>query len=72
MVCHLTSPKTSQMKINWLGMVTKLSKQVTVPLVTVINNIIMQSVLPILLKYLLNLADFLLWVAIFDSYTYML
>lgn len=32
----------------------------------------MQSVLPILLKYLLNLADFLLLVAIFDSYIYML
>lgn len=32
----------------------------------------MQSVLPILLKYLLNLEDFLLFVAIFDSYIYML
>lgn len=48
-------------------MVTKLFK-VSVPLVAVINNIIMQSVLHILLKYLLNLADFLLSVAIFDYY----
>lgn len=32
----------------------------------------MQSVLPIFPKYLLSLADFLLLVAIFDYYIYML